>query len=286
MKALFYIFTVIPISLIRRLITIIFYTGIYKLLKSYKVTLINLNIAYKDKSPNELQVLAKQSLIETIVSGYETMCSWSRPIHKSGKNIFRVDNNFLINNYLRENNGLALIAIHNRSVDMLLKWINANTKTTTLYKKIKIEILDRFVRKQREENNNEVYETDINGVRKIFKAFKQNKVICIAADQVPQRGMGEYIDLFGMEAYTTTLAPSLVYKTQKPAVFLCMNSNKENDLIITIKPCKNNIYNESEHKLSLNKSIEELININPIDYSWEYKRYRRQISGTDPYKDV
>jgi len=46
------------------------------------------------------------------------------------------------------------------------------------------------------------------------------------------------------------------------------------------------IYNESEHKLSLNKSIEELININPIDYSWEYKRYRRQISGTDPYKDV
>ena len=46
------------------------------------------------------------------------------------------------------------------------------------------------------------------------------------------------------------------------------------------------MYNESEHKLSLNKSIEELININPIDYSWEYKRYRRQISGTDPYKDV
>jgi lauroyl/myristoyl acyltransferase len=65
-----------------------------------------------------------------------------------------------------------------------------------------------------------------------------------------------------------------------------MNSNKENDLIITIKTCKNIIYNESEHKLSLNKSIEELININPIDYSWEYKRYRRQISGTDPYKDV
>ena len=126
----------------------------------------------------------------------------------------------------------------------------------------------------------------MNGVRKIFQAFKDGKTICIAADQVPQRGMGEYIKLFNNDAYTTTLASSMLYKTKKPGVFICLNSFGNNKLGITIKPTKESIYIDSEYKLSLNKSIEELININPIDYSWEYKRYRRPPSGEDPYSNI
>jgi KDO2-lipid IV(A) lauroyltransferase len=235
---------------------------------------------------SEKKILATQSFEETILSGYETLQSWSRPIHLSGKKIFRVENNFLFRQEINHDNGLAIIAIHNRSVDMLLKWINATTTTTTLYKKVKIKLLDKFVRKQREQNNNEVYETNINGVRKIFKAFKDNKVICLAADQVPQRGMGEYIKFFNREAYTTTLAASMVYKTKKPAIYMCINSFQDNYLGITIRPCKDSIYSDSEHKLSLNQSIEELIKINLKDYSWEYKRFRRSPSGIDPYSDI
>ena len=126
----------------------------------------------------------------------------------------------------------------------------------------------------------------MNGVRKIYQAFKAGKTICIAADQVPQRGMGEYVKLFNNDAYTTTLASSMVYKTKKPGVFICLNSFGNNRIGITIKPTKKSIYNDSEHKLSLNKSIEELININPIDYSWEYKRYKRPPSGEDPYSNI
>jgi len=232
------------------------------------------------------KILATQSFEETIISVYETLQSWSRPIHLSGKKIFRVENNFLFRQEINQANGLAIIAIHNRSVDMLLKWINATTTTTTIYKKVKIKSVDKFVRKQREQNNNEVYETDMYGVRKIFKAFKDNKVICLAADQVPQRGMGEYIKLFNTEAYTTTLAASMVYKTRKPAIYICINSFQNNYLGITIRPSKSNIYSDSEHKLSLNQSIEELIKINLKDYSWEYKRFRRSPSGIDPYGDI
>jgi putative hydrolase of the HAD superfamily len=31
---------------------------------------------------------------------------------------------------------------------------------------------------------------------------------------------------------------------------------------------------------------EELIKINPKDYSWEYKRFKRPPSGIDPYSDI
>lgn len=286
MKSLFYIVSLIPASFLRKLVTLTSKTKIFKTSSTYKVTLRNLEMTYKHLDQVELEQLAEESFIETILSGHETIKSWSKPIHISGKNIFRIENNYLLNRYIDEGNGVAVIAIHNRSVDMLLKWINTKCETTTLYKKVKIKALDRFVRKQREGKNNNVYETTITGVRKIFQAYKANKIICIAADQVPQEGMGEYIKLFNIDAYTTTLASSLVHKTQKPAVFICLNSFENNKLGVTIKPCRKDIYNESKHKLSLNKSIESLININPKDYSWEYKRYKKLLSGENPYKDI
>ena len=286
MKSLFYIASLIPTSFLRKLVTLTSKTKIFKTSSAYKVTLRNLEMAYKHLDQVELEQLAEESFIETILSGHETIKSWSKPIHISGKNIFRIENNYLLNRYIDEGNGVAVIAIHNRSVDMLLKWINTKCETTTLYKKVKIKALDRFVRKQREGKNNNVYETTMTGVRKIFQAYKANKTICIAADQVPQEGMGEYIKLFNIDAYTTTLASSLVHKTQKPAVFICLNSFENNKLGVTIKPCRKDIYNESKYKLSLNKSIESLININPEDYSWEYKRYKKLLSGENPYKDI
>jgi len=286
MKSLFYIVSLIPTSFLRKIVTLTSKTKIFKTSSAYKVTLRNLEMTYKHLDKLELEQLAKESFIETILSGHETIKSWSKPIHISGKNIFRIENNYLLNRYIDEDNGVAVIAVHNRSVDMLLKWINTKCETTTLYKKVKIKALDRFVRKQREGKNNNVYETTMTGVRKIFQAYKANKTICIAADQVPQEGMGEYIKLFNIDAYTTTLASSLIYKTQKPAVFICMNSFENNKLGVTIKPCRKDIYNESKYKLSLNKSIESLININPKDYSWEYKRYKKLLSGENPYKDI
>ena len=286
MNFLFYIVSLIPTSFLRNLVTLISKTKIFKTFSSYKVTFRNLEMTYKNLNHDELEQFANESFIETILSGHETIKSWAKPIHNSGKNIFRIENNYLLNKYIYSGNGVAVIAIHNRSVDMLLKWINTKCETTTLYKKVKIKELDRFVRKQREGKNNKVYETTMTGVRKIFQAYRENKTICIAADQVPQEGMGEYIKLFNIDTYTTTLASSLVYKTQKPAVFICINSFENNKLGITIKPCRKDIYDESKHKLSLNKSIESLININPKDYSWEYKRYKKLLSGENPYKDI
>ena len=285
MKLLFYLITLIPIHFIRSAINLFTKLSLHKTSSVYKLTMCNIKICFPDLSDAEKALLAKESFIETFVSGYETLQSWARPIHISGKKIFRIENNYLISQNTNKK-GLAIIAIHNRSVDMLLKWINSKTNTTTLYKKVKIKYLDKFVRKQREENNNEVYETNINGVRKIFKALIDNKVVCLAADQVPKIGMGEYIKFFNTDAYTTTLAASMVHKTKKPAVFICINSFENNRLGITIYPSNESIYNDSEYKLSINQSIEDLIKINPKDYSWEYKRFRRSPSGIDPYVGI
>ena len=90
MKSIFYIVSLFPISIVRFIVSSISKTGIYKLSNGYKVTLQNLKMSYKNLNQDELEKLALESFIETLVSGYETIQSWSRPIYNSGKKIFRV----------------------------------------------------------------------------------------------------------------------------------------------------------------------------------------------------
>tara|TARA_A100001035_G_scaffold121960_1_gene95815 strand:- start:286 stop:1149 length:864 start_codon:yes stop_codon:yes gene_type:complete len=287
MKALFYLISLIPKSLSVIVIDIYIYTKIYKFFNSYKVTKVNLKIAYPDLNIENIEKLAKLSIRESLISVYETFYTWGRSHISSSSKIFKVKNNFLLKNKFDEGNGLILVSIHNRSVDMLLKWINSQITTVSLYKRVKNKHLDKFVKRNREHDGALCYETTMLGVRNILKALKKNEAVCFAADQVPKRGMGEYINFFGRDAYSTTLVQSLAVKTKAAVLYLYINSSLTNFLSISIECCNNSIYDDSKHKLLLNNDIERIINKRPIDYSWEYKRFRRHPNpALDPYKNI
>ena len=286
-KTLFYILSRLPRAFFVILIDIYLYTRIYKLFVSYKITKINLKIAYPDLNNLNIELLAKLSIRESLISGYETIYTWGSNTHDSNDKIFRIENNFLLNNYILQGKGMILVALHNRSVDMLLAWICSQTVTVSLYKKIKNKALDLFVKNKRESDGSICVETSITGVRKIYKALKQNKVICFAADQVPQRGMGEYIKFFNRDAYSTTLVQSLALKTGCPLVYFYINSNKGNYLTVTLETINESIYSDSKRSHIINKGIEKIINKRPIDYSWEYKRFKKsKPDQQDPYSGI
>lgn len=285
MKILFTFLSILPKSFYKFCIRIFMTLGLHKISSSYRVTKINIKIARPLLNSTQITQAANSSYAQSLISIYETFYAWSRKPFRINNNILVVKNNYLIHEYIEKENGLVVVAIHNRSVDMLLSWINSQTNTVSLYKKIKLKILDTYVRKIRENNVNKTFETSVLGVKKILKALKNNEVIAIASDQVPARGHGEYVDFFGKKSYTTTLVPRLACKTKKPVVFCCLNSlSNSNLLAINIESSDKNLYDNSKCLLSMNQSIEKLINKNISDYSWEYKRFRRPIKGeTDPY---
>ena len=287
MKILFTFLSIIPKSIYRLSIRAYLFTGLHTFTKSYKVTLSNIKIVRPFFTEAEAIKESRISYFESLLSIYETFYSWSRNPATINNNVLVVKNNFILQKHIQNQNGLVIVAIHNRSIDMLLSWINSQTKTVSLYKKIKLKALDKYVRKIRENKINKTFETSVAGVKKIFKSLKNNEVIAIASDQVPARGHGEYVEFFGRMAYTTTLVPRLAYKTKKPVIFCCLNSESNSDyLSINIEPSHQSLFDQSECLLSMNRSIEKLINNRVSDYSWEYKRFRRPMSGEiDPYKD-
>ncbi len=287
MKVFFYLISLIPKTIIVFMVDTYIYIKVYKFFNSYKVTKINLKIAYPHLNIDNIEKLSKLSIRESLISAYETFYTWGRSHISSRNKIFKVKNNFLLKNKFDEGNGLILVSIHNRSVDMLLKWVNSQITTVSLYKKVKNKLLDKFVKKNREHNGALCYETSMLGVRNLLKALKKNKAVCFAADQVPKRGMGEYINFFGRDAYSTTLVQSLAIKTRAAVLYLYINSSPKNFLSISIESCNSNIYDDSKHKLLLNHDIERFINKRPVDYSWEYKRFRRNPDPIlDPYKNI
>ena len=287
MKPFFYIISMFPKSFFVYLVDFYLYTKLYKFFKTYKVTKINIEIAYPDLNRHDLEQVSKLSIRESIISGFETIFTWGRNETHSNTKIFKVKNNFLLKKLFEGGDGLIAVAIHNRSVDMLLKWINSNITTVSLYKKVKNKSLENFVKKDREASGSTSVQTSIGGVRKIFKALKENKAICFAADQVPQRGLGEYVKFFNRDAYTTTLVQSLAIKTKAPVIYFYINSNKSNFLSVTVKQCSESIYDDSKHILLINNDIEKMINERPIDYSWEYKRFKRsRHPDKDPYSSI
>ena len=286
-QLIFYIFSWIPKTLFIGLVDIYIYSGLFRFSKSYKISIVNLQIAYPDINNNNMQLLVRMSVRESLISVYETIYTWGNSEFVSNKLIFKIENNFLIKNNFKKEQGLICVAIHNRSVDMLLTWINSQVPTVSLYKKIKNKTLDAFVKNKREINNSTSVETSISGVRKIYKALKQKKVICFAADQVPKRGMGEHIDFYKRKAYSTTLVQNLATKTKSPTIYFCMNSNINNFLYISIKHCNDDIYDDSKHLPLVNSDIEKMINKRPIDYSWEYKRFKRSLPiNQNPYLGI
>ena len=286
MKALFTLLSIIPRFVYSLVAEIIVFAGIYKQLDGFKITKANLTIIMPNLSSDEIELESIKSYKQSLISIRETFIAWSRSSKFINSNILVIKNNYLLSEHKQKNKGFMMVSIHSRSVDMLLSWINSQTPSTSLYKKIKFRLLDKYVRKIRENKINKVYETGMLGVKKLLNALNKNEVVCMAADQVPQRGMGEYVDFFGRKSYTTTLIPRLALKTNKAAIFCSINkANKAGCLGVNLHPSSEDLYDKSKHLLSLNQSIEKLIYENIYDYSWEYKKYRRPYQGDkDPYK--
>ncbi len=98
----------------------------------------------------------------------------------------------------------------------------------------------------------------------------------MAADQVPADKMGVFASFFGKDAYTTNLIPSLHLKTKSPIVSVAIHlDNETNNLYVRYSSKFLFIEDKEFDARSMNKEIEKIIDINPADYNWEYKRFKK-----------
>ena len=286
MRIIFFILSILPLKIAFVVFDIFFRLvplRFFAFFPAFQVTKRNLSIAFPEMSYFDLECLSKESYKETLKSVYETFYAWSRPNKKIIYQTRRINNRFLFNNQNNQN-GLILFALHNRSIDFMLSWIGSQRVHTSLYKKIKINSVNRYVKKIREIGGSKMVETGVGGVKTILTALENNQMTCMASDQVPADGLGTYSTFFNHECYSFSLAPRLAKKSMKEILMSYISYDKNIGYIMNFTKPHHKIYSSIGVDV-MNKEMEQVIKKMPAEYSWEYKKFRKLSSEPkDIYK--
>lgn len=246
-----------------------------------RVAKINLRLCYPDLSEDQVDQLARESLIALGKTFAEMGVSWMWPIDKVQKLITQVEGLEHLEKALEDKNGIILIAPHLGNWEVLNHFFRQYLFMTVMYKPAKIPALDNFIFSTRKRVDVGLVPADRSGVESLFSLLADKGVVAVLPDQEPGKKSGVFAPFFGQSALTGKLIGELANNTS--AYLLCCYAKRLDDgnFAVVLKPAQEGIRNTDEvaAATALNLSIEECINDCPEQYQWNYKRFRRRPEG-------
>ncbi len=246
-----------------------------------RVAKINLRLCYPNHSEDQIERLARESLIALGKTFTEMGMSWMWPIPKVQKLITSVEGLDHLEKALADKNGIILIAPHLGNWEVLNHFFRQHLFMTVMYKPAKIPALDNFIFSTRKRVDVGLVPADRSGVESLYSLLDDKGVVAVLPDQEPSLKSGVFAPFFGQPALTGKLIGELA--NNSTAFLLCCYAKRLDDgnYAVVLKPARKDIRNTDEvaAATALNASIEECINDCPEQYQWNYKRFRRQPEG-------
>lgn len=252
-------------------------------IREYKVTRRNLDMVYPDIDQKQKRKMVKESLIHSAQMALETPSIWFRSDTWREKKTLSITDEHLLLDAKKEGRGVIILAPHFGSWELIGLRAASHMETTAMYAPPKISALEPVMSAGRFAG--EMVPANVKGVLKVMKALKRGNMTYILPDQVPAEDAGIFVPFFGIPTYTMTLVQKLVQKTN-PVVLIAYAVRRKNGFDLGYMEPEPEIYNESDEiaVAALNKSIENLIALAPMQYQWEYKRFKKQPDGSNPYE--
>lgn len=241
----------------------------------------NIRLCFPELTHSQQNELVKKSLYETGKVILETGKMWLGNTQKTLRLVKKTENQYLIDNALKNNKGVILAMPHYGSWELTALYCAEHYPMTTMYapqEDIRVEELIRLARQRTGAN---LVATDNSGIRAMSKALKQGELISILPDQSPKSN-GLFAPFFGQPCYTMTLLSKLAQKNNAVVIFTYAKRLEDNSGFEII-------FREAGKDLSqlgledsvaqMNLDVEKLIRETPYQYQWTYKRFKEQPEG-------
>lgn len=252
------------------------------------IILTNLSIAFPEMSLQEKLELGKQSATQSGLLVSEFPDAWLGSQQKIEQQIVDIKNAELVAQIRENNQPLVVIAPHIGNWEFLVQWVQLKYSMIGLYSPSKIPQVDRLIYDARKKFGCKPFSTDAKGIMQLLRGLKQGGFMMMLPDQVPRENAGIYSPFFGKQAYTMTLLHKLVIKSKAKVLFAdCIRRKDKTGFDIEFEKANFDVSEPqvSVFNLGMNQQIESIIRRNPAQYVWDYKRFRRQQDGSDPYKE-
>ncbi|WP_372614276.1 lysophospholipid acyltransferase family protein [Halomonas sp.] len=252
-----------------------------------EVTEINLAEVYPDCSDPERRDLARLSLTHSTATMLELGFAWMAEPGRVETAILEVRGRELLDEARAEGRGVIVLAPHFGNWEVLNFWLSSHLPFTAMYEPPKIAALDPVIRQGRERMGARLVPTNPRGVAALLKALKRSEAIGILPDQEPDWGSGVFAPFFGRLAYTATLLPKLVARTEARVVTGVARRLPGRGFAIHFLPADERVYatDEARSAAGVNACVEAAIALDPAQYQWEYKRYRKVIQEQQGHPD-
>ncbi|WP_235041668.1 lysophospholipid acyltransferase family protein [Vreelandella profundi] len=243
------------------------------------ITERNLGVVYPDLSVAERKTLARHSLRHSTATMLELGHAWMAEPDSVEAGILAVFGREKLDSAREQGRGVIVLAPHFGNWEVLNFWLSSHFPFTAMYEPPKITALDPIIRHGRERMGASLVPTNPRGVAALLKALKRSEAIGILPDQEPDWGSGVFAPFFGRDAYTATLLPKLVARTQARVVTGVALRVPGKGFEIHFLDADERVYSadDVESATGVNASVENAIALDPAQYQWEYKRYRKVV---------
>lgn len=187
---------------------------------------------------------------------------------------------------LAQGKGAMLLCPHWGAWELMGVYWSALYGITNLYQPPDYPEIADFIKHSRERMGANLVPTDVSGVRALLSALKQNQLIGILPDQDPGETGGVFAPFFDKPANTIVLVGKLLKRSQSPVLFtVCERLIWGRGYRVHIIPASPDIYHEDPMvtATALNQGVEACVRLNPEQYVWNYKRWKRQPDSEKVY---
>lgn len=235
---------------------------------------LNVQICLPDLSKQRQLEITRAAIRNELQSYMEFFNIWGSSNLKNISRIHQIQGEHYFHEALAEKKGLILIVPHFGTWEIMNAWFAQYTEMTIMYKPIKNDEANQFVRRARSREQAILVPTDESGVRQIFKALKQGGTTVILPDHSPKHG-GDNVDYFGIPLASSSLSAKLIQKTKARALLLYALRNDNNGFDMFIKPMDERIYDGTaiQGTKVIHETLEHLVKLQPEHYHWSYKRF-------------
>ena len=254
--------------------------------KLKKTISVNIALCFPEQSREEHTDLVKKVLIETGKTALEMAAFWTWSTNQLFPLIKKVTGEEALKQAIQEGHGCIFLGPHLGAWELVNLYLSPRYDMVTLYRPPRIKELDCIIRRARERLGTSMMPTTPAGVKALYKALLNKKVIGLLPDQDPGQGGGQFIPFFGIQTWTMSLIAKLAGKSEAPVFFVYAERLPIGQgFHIHFVPASQAIHDEDPviSLSAMNDGIEQCARAIPSQYQWSYKRFKTRPEGEDGF---
>lgn len=245
--------------------------------------LVNLMLAYPEKSSAELTVMARRAFAELAWTLVDCAHSWSRGASVSLARITRVQGQDALKDAMQSGRPVLLLSLHQSSWELPNLTVGTLGKVTVFYQPADDLALNALVTQAREGTGSSLVAANAQGVKAALAAMNRGEAVAILADHNPANAAGNpWVDFMGQPVRTSNLPYKLIKRYQPRVFFACARRVSGKVEAHFIEADFQADMDEQAVLGKVNDGLAAMINLAPTQYQWTYKRFYRTPEGRRP----